>query len=84
MSGHFALIRLDRVGPPHFDVDDGQSRWDTVVVVVVVVVVWPPRSIPSGSYTQSVIVIIYEVDSGQSRWVLLLLLMLLLLLLISI
>ena len=26
-SGLFAPIRLDRVGPPHRDVDAGESRW---------------------------------------------------------
>ena len=35
-SGLFAPIRLDRVGPPHRDVDADQSRCGVVVVVVVV------------------------------------------------
>ena len=38
-SGLFAPIPLDRdrVGPPHGDVDAGQSRWADVVVVVGIV-----------------------------------------------
>ena len=36
-SGLFALIRLDRVGPPHRDLDADQSRLGVVVVVVVVI-----------------------------------------------
>ena len=39
IAGLFVPIRLDRVGPPHRDVDAGQSRWCVVVVVVVVVVI---------------------------------------------
>ena len=35
-SGLFTPIRLDRVGPPHRDVDAGQSRWGVVVVVAAV------------------------------------------------
>ena len=37
VSGLFAPIRLDRVSPPHRDVDAGQSRWGVVLVVVVVI-----------------------------------------------